>query len=188
MGFGEAVVRWSRGGVLVGVVAIAGCSDDGEAGDGGATFCHETSSSTEIELPYWDCALPTPCDPAVLHEGYSAIDDGLPARFVDAEAARCTARALRDRTAAVVTISYDYGPVESQFHTTERIFILGGDRAGSEGISQQDYVADHWASHRLLRPPAYFDGCLSASDDQRFYECLAAWSTGECADGPATCF
>ena len=122
------------------------------------------------------CNLPSPCGGVTLNKGP-----------FDHTAATCILEALRDRTISQYWTLHDFGAVAGQNADGETVFIVDALHAVSNWRSEQDLdFATGTKNRQILKPPAYFDGCLQLTDPTQIWSCMSDWSDG-CADVEVSC-
>jgi hypothetical protein len=132
------------------------------------------------------CNLPMPCPAVDFYSGtHTGFDAGAP-HFSDPAAATCVLQSLRDRTVSKYMVKNHEDGI-GQYYTDETVFIVDSAHAFSNWESAQDLDLSSGTKNRqLLKPPAYFDGCLQLTDPTAIWQCMSDWSAG-CDPNPVAC-
>jgi hypothetical protein len=161
----------------------------GTGGTGGALPACNQAGLKNGMLPLggyqpFACNLPSVCDSVVFFEGPSTGLDA--AHFTAPAAATCVLQALRDRTISRFSTTDNQSSI-GNFAFRETVFIVDAAHAVSNWENDQDLdVSTGTDNRQILKPAAYFDGCLQLTDPNEIWKCLSAWSDG-CADTAVSC-
>jgi hypothetical protein len=180
----------SAGGTATGGAAAGGAGGTATGGAGGAGLppCEQPGMTPNQPPPVgykpFACDLPKPC-PAL---GFVSFFDGTigTPTFGDPSAATCILTKLRDREVSALSWVNNRSGM-GEFQDTEDLFIVDGEHAVANWTVANDLDLSSGTRHRqLLKPPAYFDGCLQLTDPSAIYACLIDWSAG-CDGVPVSC-
>jgi hypothetical protein len=185
VGSGGSTSQTSTGGTG-GTGLTGGTSGTG----GGLPACDEPgmvpgSGTVPGYMPF-ACKLPMPCPSVHFYSGtHTGWDAGAPS-FYDPAAATCVLKSLRDRTVSTYVVRNHEDGI-NQFYTDETVFIVDDAHAFSNWESVQDLdISSGTKNRQLLKPPAYFDGCLQLTDPTAIWQCMSDWSAG-CDTNPVAC-
>lgn len=189
-GPGGSTSHTSTGGTggIVGDGGTAGMGGMGGTG-GGLPACDEKGmqigGGTPPGYEPFACDLPNPC-PHVDFWAAMYGAGGSP-HFVDPAAATCVLESLRDRTISQYSVENHEDGI-GQFYTTETVFIVDDTHAFANWEIAKDLdLTTGTYNRQLLKPPAYFDGCLQLTDATAIWNCMSAWSDGCDTDSAVTC-
>lgn len=169
----------------------AGTGGAGTGGAGAGTPACEVQGEFDVNLPDFECALPSPCPPAIYHEdGPYDFDAGAPLgpHFDDPAAPTCLLQKLRDRD--IVQLYFEGHPADDfigQHGYMVTVFILDAEHGASNARTWYDLSYIETRNNRqILKPASFFDACLQETDPAKIYACLTGWSAG-CADVDVPC-
>jgi hypothetical protein len=183
----------SAGGTATGGAAAGGAggaATGGAGGTGGAGLppCEQPGMTPNQPPPVgykpFACDLPKPC-PTLGFVSWFYGTAGTPT-FGDPSAATCILTKLRDREVSALSWVNNRSGM-GEFEDTEDLFIVDGEHAFANWTVANDLdLSSGTRNRQLLKPPAYFDGCLQLTDPSAIYACLIDWSAG-CDDVPVSC-
>ena len=192
-------MRWVSSSAALGVAAVlVGCAEasppqatDDAGSSGGHTAAEvlpcvcslsymwgypDTITNECESLPY--CGIPSPC-PFVALEVPPQAD---PPTMTDADAARCVAEALRDKTPGRHALGV-YESITKGYNVDIWVFDQGYAFGERHDWNDQANGYDFWGRHQLA-PASHFEGCLGLIGDHKaMFECLLSWR-GECEPAP----
>ncbi|MFT3771474.1 MAG: hypothetical protein QM820_39165 [Minicystis sp.] len=188
---GNGTTTTANGGAGVGGAGGVGgaiVGSTGGAGGAGLPPCDQPGmmgwQPTTPGYQPFACDLPQPC-PMMMYESWSFGGPDQPPS-IDMEAATCILTKLRDREVSALSWMNDKSGMQ-QWNETETVFIVDSEHAVSNWTRANDLdLYSGTRNRQILKPAAYFDGCLQLTDAKEIYACITGWSAG-CADQPVSC-